>query len=443
MSRIWSAESPAFLGALGVIVVLGLLSGEWFISTFVVMGIYILWLYRRLGRLEKWVRRGTKVSQVFDDGGFIGTIVRHLYQQKKLHNLRKRRTKAILGQLNRNISALPDATVLLNSDHEIVWCNEPASYLLNIRSPQDIGHRVDNLIRYPVFIDYLSNIQAQSAIEIDSPTDAQITVQLKLIEIGGNQILLIARNVSDQKQLQESLKNFVANASHELKTPLTVISGHLEMLEAESGLTEPGKASLKTARRQTERMQDLIRNLLLLSQVESYQLRPDEGDKIAVSEIMANTMSAMEKFDDRDRVEYDFPDDAQLLGVKAELEGICINLVENALKYSTPETPISATWDRNVLGELEFTVIDQGPGIDPSDMPHITNRYYRAAQSASDIAGSGLGLSIVQQAANKHGAILQITGGSGEPTRFTVAFPSYRCVREEVKTARLYHLSDY
>ena len=443
MSRIWSTEASALLTAALALGIIGAVGGNWFVAALLTLGCYILWLYYRFAKLEKWIRRGTKASQVYDDDGFVGIIIRQLYQQKKQYNQRKKRTKAILQQLNRNISALPDATVLINSDDEIAWSNEPARYLLNIGSPHDIGSRIGNLIRAPEFLAYLRDIDSREYVEIASPLDPQITVEIKLVSIGNGQLLLIARNVSDQKQLQESLKNFVANASHELKSPLTVISGHLELLENEKQLSDSGRASLDTAQRQTTRMKDLIRSLLLLSQVESYQLRPGEGDRVPVHEIMTSTIAALEKFSDHERVEWYYPSDLFLLGIKPEIEGICINLVENALKYSTPGTPIRVSWDRNLLGEYLFSVTDQGPGIDPLDLPHLTERYYRAARSAADTAGSGLGLAIVKQAANKHNAVLEIDSQTGGPTTFTVTFPSYRCLAEERKKARIIRLADY
>lgn len=226
-------------------------------------------------------------------------------------------------------------------------------------------------------------------------------------------LMLTARNVSDQKQLQESLKDFVANASHELKSPLTVISGHLEMLDAKQGLGETGKVSLAIARRQAAGMKDLIQSLLLLSQVESYQLKPNEGERIAVHDLMTSAMAAIDKNPDSARVEWDYSPDLYLLGIKAEIEGICINLIDNALKYSTPATPIRVSWERNLLGELTLSVSNEGPGIDPHDLPRLTERYFRAARSSADIAGSGLGLAIVQQAANKHGALLEFDSQPG------------------------------
>ena len=443
MSRIWSSELPALLVALVALIALGLLGGNWLLASLVTLGGYIVWLYYRLLKLETWVHRGTKASEVYDDDGYIGFIIRDLYRQKKAANRRKKKTKEILRRLNRNISALPDATVLLSEALEIEWCNAPARYLLNIRSPQDLGYRISNLIRFPEFLEYLDDYEARDSVEVPSPGDPLITVQIKLSSIGGGQTLLTARNVSDQKMLNESLKNFVANASHELKSPLTVISGHLEMLAAEAGLSDDGKASLETATRQAARMKDLIESLLLLSQVESYQLRPGEGERIAVDELMAATLAAMEKYPDRDRIRCEFPDGLFLLGVKAELEGICINLVDNALKYSTPATPILLAWERNLLGELTLSVSNQGPVIDPDDLPRLTERYFRAARAGAEVAGSGLGLAIVQQAANKHGALLEIDSQPDAATTFRVTFPSYRCLDAPQSTAKVVRLADY
>jgi len=443
MSNIWSTEAWAIVIAACMLALIGLLSGEWFMASLITLGAYIAWLYYRLLKLEQWIRKGTKVSEVYDDQGFFGIIIRQLYEQKKLYNQRKRRTKRILRRLNQNISALPDATVLLNDAFQIEWCNEPARYLLNLRSPQDLGYKINNLIRDPAFLAYLQSTGDQEYVEIDSPADQSISIQIKVVSIGGNQSLLIARNVSDQKQLQESLKNFVANASHELKSPLTVISGHLEMLEAEDNLSDDGRRSLHTAQRQTERMKDLIQGLLLLSQVESYRLAPDEGDRVSITELMVNVMAALEKYADKDRIQLDYPENLFLLGINHEIEGICINLVENALKYTTPGTPVRVEWAQTSQGEYVFKVEDQGPGIEQEDISNLTRRYYRGAKSRADTTGSGLGLAIVQHAVNKHGATLEIESAPAHGSRFSVIFPSYRCIVEQRKTARVFNLADY
>ena len=444
MKKIWASESWAITSVIIFTLFLGTLSGFWYASLLLALLGYIGWIYYRLLKLEKWVSRGTKLSKVYDDHGFIGTIIRHLYQQKKTHSQRKKRTKDILGRLNRNISALPDATILLNEYREIEWCNEPAHYLFSIDMRNDVGQRITNLIRNPKFLEYLEAPEDRPYLEIESPGDHNVTVQIKLVRFGDDQSLLIARNVSDQKQLQEGLNNFVANASHELKSPLTVINGHLEMLEAESGLSDAGMQSLQTAQKQSERMRQLIEDLLLLSQVESYHLQPGEGERLDVGHLMENVVKALDIGENKGRIQSAVSAGLRLLGVKAEIEGVCFNLIENALKYSNPGSVVKVEWSSNDESEPIFKVIDQGPGITEQDLPNLTQRYFRGSHTTVDsVAGTGLGLSIVEQTAHKHGALLLVDSRPGVGSTFTIVFPSYRLLDRTDESTPVIRLADY
>jgi two-component system, OmpR family, phosphate regulon sensor histidine kinase PhoR len=445
MLKIWQKESHYIIASIIILVLSGIIFEHWILSTISVFTAYILWLYYRLARLEQWLSRGTKASEVYDDGGFIGDIIRHLYHQQKINNKRKKRIKEILRRLNRNISALPDATVLLNQQLEIEWSNDPAKYLLGINPRSDYGQRITNLFRHPKFLRYLIAPDKKDYLELDSPVHSDTTLQIKIVRFGHNQRLLTARNISDQKQLQEGLKNFVANASHELKTPLTTISGHLEMLENESGLTQFGKKSVQVAQKQSRRMRDLIQDLLLLSQVESYKLQPSEGEAISIAQVMANAMVSVGLNCSQDNISCDIDDSLILRGVKSEIEGICINLIENANKYGSTDNPeIKINWSCNAAGEYVFSVSDNGPGIDPKDLPRITERYFRGSHTtAEQSSGSGLGLAIVKQAAVKHGGTLSIKSHLGKGSTFTVTFPSYRAVHTEPENNNVFDLASY
>ena len=197
----------------------------------------------------------------------------------------------------------------------------------------------------------------------------------------------------------------------------------------------------RTPADQAERMKELIEGLLLLSQVESYRLAPDEGDRISVSELMTNVMNALEKYANSERIKLEVPQQLYLLGIKLEIESICINLVENAIKYSTPGTDIEVKWSRNSRDEYVFSVTDHGPGIEADELANLTRRYYRGAKSRAESSGSGLGLAIVQHAANKHGAKLQIESEPGKGSCFSVSFPSYRCLRKQPRVANVIRLA--
>ena len=428
MLKIWQHESHYILGSVFLLIVMAMVFENWMVSTVVIFTGYIFFLYYRLSKLEKWLSRGTKTSEVYDDSGFIGNIIRHLYQQQKSHNKRKKRTKEILRRLNRNISALPDATVLLNDELEIEWCNAPARYLLGINPRSDYGQRITNLFRHPRFLRYLIAPDNEEYLELESSIHHNTTLQIKIVRFGHNQRLLTARNISDQKQLQEGLKNFVANASHELKTPLTTISGHLEMLENESGLSQSGRKSIRVAQKQSRRMHNLIKDLLLLSQVESYKLQPNEGKPISISQLMSNVMVSVGLSCDKGNVSCDIDKNMYLNGINSEIEGICINLIENAFKYTgEEEAKIRISWQRNSSGEYVFTVSDKGPGINEKEIPRLTERYFRGTHLGADTpTGSGLGLAIVEQAAVKHGGKLTIKSTLGKGSSFSVTFPSYR-----------------
>jgi two-component system phosphate regulon sensor histidine kinase PhoR len=444
MSKLWASESHAIIAAIFVMFFFGITFDNWFIASFLTLTAYITWLYVRMVRLEKWLARGTKTSEVFDDSGFMAYIIRHLYQQRKVHNKRKKTTKEILSRLHQNISALPDATVLLNDLLEIEWSNSPAQYLLGIHRTEDIGLRISNLIRNPEFLRYLISPDNKKRLEIESPIDSNITLQIKIVRFGRNQRLLTARNITDARKLQEGLKNFVANASHELKTPLTVISGHLEMLENEAQLSESGKLSLTAAQKQATRMHNLIKGLLLLSQVESYQLQANDGNELSISEIMINSLSAVGKSCNDQFVTCLTPENMYLLGIKNEIEGICINLIDNAIRYSPENTPIEIRWSENKDGEYIFSVTDQGPGIAEEDIEHLTKRYFRGTQTTEQsIPGSGLGLAIVQHAAIKHGARLQIKSKPGRGSTFSVIFPEYRVIKNKQENNNVVKLISY
>jgi len=440
MKKIWEAEKFAIVFTASWILLIGVFSHNWVVAILLPLLSYIIWIYIRLVELEKWLSHGSITSQVIDDNGFIGLITLHLYKQKKINKKKKKRIKELLHQLNTNISALPDATILLNQDFEIEWANAPATYLLGIKR-DDIGQHIYQLIRQPEFSRYLTNPTEKTNLEIQSPLDQNIMLQIKVVSFGKNQRLIIVRNISDQKQLQEALKHFVAHASHELQTPLTSIIGYLEMLEMEPGLSDIGKKSITVIQQQSQRMKHLIQDLLVLSRVESYQLQPQEGKQISVSDCMNNVMTFVGKSCNYGTIRCDIPEGFFLLGIQSEIEGICINLIENAIKHSPENTPVKIDWTLNSDNEYIFSVTDKGNGIDEHELPHITDRYYRGSHTTSEqVSGSGLGLAIVQQAAQKHGATLNITSKPGQGSSFSVTFPSYRTIQHKPQISNIYSL---
>ena len=426
MNKFWQYEKTTILLALSAIIAIGLVYQDWVVAVTLPLVLTLGWLYYRLYRLEQWIDDGSKLSEVTDDIGLIGLIFRQIYRQKKIHNKRKKRTKALLRRLNTNIAALPDATVLLNQQFEIEWFNEAARYLLKLKR-EDYGQRITNLLRQPEFQQYLIDPSSQNSLEVASPNSRHETLQIKIVSFGDNQRLIIARNISEQKQMQQALKGFIANASHELQTPLTSIIGYIEILEMESGLSDIGQKSVTVIEQQSKRMQHLIRDLLQLSRIESSTLAPDEGEVIEIEPFMQNLMSALSIECNQGRIQCQVAPALKLRGNASDVMSICRNLLENALKHCPGNTAIKVSWQSLHNNELEYCVEDEGDGLDEKEIPHLTQRYYRASSTTADnISGSGLGLAIVEQAAHRHGATLAIRSKRHEGSRFCVTFPSFR-----------------
>ena len=175
-----------------------------------------------------------------------------LHRRKRFH---KQRFLQLLRQIQRSTAALPDGVVILNAQREITWFNRTAAQLLDLRGAEDLGLRIDNLLRQPA-VRALSRgrrfLETAGAAKPAAGADAYLSLQLA--PYGEGQLLLLVRDVSRQMRLEAMRKDFVANASHELRSPLTVISGYLETLSQDPALDAELAGPVAEMRRQAERM---------------------------------------------------------------------------------------------------------------------------------------------------------------------------------------------
>ncbi len=436
MKHLLRHEAPALVITLISALLLAMGSSDWRFS-FVPFPFLTWWLYLRLLRLEKWIADGMEPGQAPHDAGLVGEILRHLQRRERNYAKRKKRINRLLRRINRQIAALPDATLVLGPDLLIEWANGPAQSLLGIRYPADRGHPLGHLLRDEKLLRYLRTPR-DKPLEMPAPVNREIHLRLRVIPIDKQRCLLIARNISKQKQMEQALKQFVAHASHELKTPLTTISGYLELLEAETRLSDNGRRALKVAIEQTQRMNRLILDLLQLSRLESRSLDPEQGEELPVA-VLAEQLIGHLPSARRQRIHLDAEIGLKLRGLATEMESILQNLLDNALAYTEGEIWIS--WRQNGEGEAVLEVADQGPGIDSAELEAIRRRYYRGRDTtARGLPGSGLGLSIVEQAARLHDGRLEIDSSPERGSRFRVYFPAWRTAGDKKVDKRIIKL---
>lgn len=232
-------------------------------------------------------------------------------------------------------------------------------------------------------------------------------------------------NQTSEADISKAHTDFVANASHELRTPLAAIIGYVETLrESGDSLEVPtSQKFLGTIEREAHRMQSLISDLMSLSRVEAE--KHDLPETIfALGPLVRRAASDAAGPNRLDRVSIDERVVAHIQGDQQQLEQVVRNLVDNALKYGDPQAEVTVELDRARDGQARLTVSDQGEGIAPEQIPHLTRRFYRTDPGRSRASGgTGLGLAIVKHIIERHRGRLDISSKLGEGTQVIIRLP--------------------
>jgi two-component system phosphate regulon sensor histidine kinase PhoR len=425
----WSFALIRLLAAIAIAAFLGLIFGRMGLWLTAVLGTVLAWQFVNLFRLHHWLRHRSQ-EEPPDVGGPWGDVIGligRIYRRKQFH---KRRVTQLFREFRRLSAALPDGVVLLSENREIQWFNRTAGDLLGLRRKADLGLPIANLVRNPEFADYLQRPSSGSGVVI-RVMSGEIWLALFVIPVGG-QYLMLARDVTREARLEQMRKDFVANASHELRSPLTVISGYLDELADDAGIGAEWRGPVSDMRRQALRMREIVEDLLELSRLES---TGDEAPMIAVDlpalleRLVADAKSSTSSVP---HFELDIDYACALRGSESELHSIAANLISNAVKYTPAEGTITLRWGREDTG-ARLIVEDTGIGIAPEHLPRLTERFYRVDRSrARSLGGSGLGLSIVKHGLQRHGGRLEIRSEEGRGSAFVAHFPSRRVLLREV-----------
>jgi len=381
---------------------------------------------RNLLRLDHWLRHRSRQRPPDMTGlwGEVMAVTTRLYRRKVFH---KRRVLRLLRELRRMTSAMPDGAILLGPAREILWFNRTAADYLNLRRKIDFGLRVDNLVRHPDFIEYVEQGGNGAPPRVHFPQFGDRWYLFSLVASGDSGLgLLIVRDVTSEARLESMRKDFVANASHELRSPLTVISGYLDTLADDAGLPQEWQEPVAEMRRQSDRMRGIVGDLLELSKMEAAggeaeRVPIDVGGLLAVirKEALARPVHPAV-------VDLQLDSDARLLGADGELHSIFGNLVSNAVKFTPADGRIDIRWWVDADGG-HVAVRDSGIGIPAEHLPRLTERFYRVdAGRSRKLGGSGLGLAIVKHALQRHGGRLEIASREGQGSTFTCHFPPSR-----------------
>jgi two-component system phosphate regulon sensor histidine kinase PhoR len=394
------------------------------------LSVHLAWQLAHLFRLEWWLRHRS-YADAPDVGGVWGEIIAQIVRLHRRKRFHKQRFVQLIRQLQRSTAALPNGVVILNGQREIIWFNRMAGRLLNLRRTADLGLRIENLLREPEFARYLAHQDFSNPVVISPTTGEDCYLSLQVVPYGDGQQLLLVSDVSRQMRLEAVRRDFVANASHELRSPLTVISGYLETLSQDPALDRDLQGPVAEMRRQAERMTAIIRDLLELSRLEETDevVGGESLDVPALISMLRKDVLARPTHPRDVRARID--SDAHLVGDEPEIHSAFSNLVDNAAKYTPPEGSIEMRWWVDDEG-AHFSVTDTGMGIPAEHIPRLTERFYRVdAGRSRSTGGSGLGLAIVKHVLQRHGAELEVQSALGSGSTFTCHFPLQRVQQQQ------------
>ena len=390
-----------------------------FILLFLTCLFYCSYLLYTLYFLDKGLRSKKQVP-IYRQKGLSVEIFNNMNKMINSYDRRKKDYIDVIDGVRQSTRSITDVAVLLNLDNEIEWFNSSAEKMLGFNLNSDIGQKIDNLIRLPSFIDFLDKPDKDTII-FSSPINDSIEIEARFIPYGVDQRLIIFRDITDQLNLEVMRRDFVANASHELRSPITVISGYLEILSSFKDLSSKSKKPIAEMQFQVDRITEILNDLIQISIMES-NINEAEYKAIDVFNILSSIQKEFSEKNNIASLSFNISKDIQILGNETEIYSIFHNLISNAVKFTPSDGIVKVTWSLKE-NDGEFKVEDTGVGILEEHIERITERFYRVeGLSQLDNKGAGLGLAIVKHALKRHGSSLKIESSIGKGSIFRCYF---------------------
>jgi two-component system phosphate regulon sensor histidine kinase PhoR len=362
--------------------------------------------------------------------GVWGEIYYRLHKLAKRWHAQVRQVEQQHSRFIQAIQASPNGVAMLDDHDQIEWCNAIAEEHFGLDAKRDLRQHITHLVRHPDFVRYLNSHQYEQMLVMRGMGEKrQNVLSVQAFPYGENRKLVLSADITELERTDAMRRDFVANVSHELKTPLTVLSGFLETMR-ELPLDQADRERyLELMDQQASRMRNIVDDLLALAKLEG-NLMPPSDQAIDMRAVLSHVREdAATLSGGRHAISFTADDGLTVTGVETEVLSALGNLVTNAIRYTPDGGSIDIVW-KQVAKEAVFSVTDTGFGIPAADIPRLTERFYRVDRSRSrDTGGTGLGLAIVKHVLQRHDATLEVKSEEGRGSTFSVRFPAQRTTR--------------
>ena len=334
------------------------------------------------------------------------------------------------------LSSMTEGVLALDAEERVISLNSAAAALIGSDPTEAEGRTLQEVIRNRELESLVSEVlktghSIDREIALEDEVNRLVQVRGTVLrdaaglEIG---VLVVLNDITRLRRLENVRRDFVANVSHELKTPVTSIKGFVETLR-EGALKDPARAErfLDIVSRQVNRLSAIIEDLLSLSRLEqeSDRLRANI-ESVPVADLLNSAINACEPraAEENISISLDCPTELRWKVHPALLEQAVINLIDNAVKYSEPGNSVTVSAAR-ADGTLAISVRDTGCGIEKKHLPRLFERFYRVDKARSrNLGGTGLGLAIVKHIVQAHGGSVEVESTPGAGSTFTIIIPA-------------------
>jgi two-component system phosphate regulon sensor histidine kinase PhoR len=336
------------------------------------------------------------------------------------------------GKVGAILDSMMEGVIALDHQGLVILMNPSARRILDLGQESVEGQSLLEVIRNRGLADLVEVCQT---LEPKEQCRREVALKLpvhRILEVNAmplpdsNGIVLVFHDISELRRLEYVRSEFVANVSHELRTPLTAIKGYLETLLDEAP-SEPAthRRFLEVAHTHAERLSRLINDLSRLSDIETGKVVL-HSQSIDLHEMVNEVLAMLEKDAGENGIilRNEISVGTMVWADRDRLSQIFLNLVDNAMKYTPDEGTVTFKAYEGNHGFMGFQVIDTGQGIPPSDIPRITERFYRVDKARSrNEGGTGLGLAIVKHLVHLHNGLLRIDSELGKGTTVEIELP--------------------
>ncbi len=422
----WFSELLRLSLLLLVAVSVGLLLGQPWLGLSIGLTLALVWHSYQAARFLSLLNSKISPPSKQLPSGIWQEFAQRLLILRRSSQKQKKMVARFIKRFREASLAMPDGVILLGRDNRVEFSNLAAGRLLNIHWPAASGKIFYKLITLPQLSGYLRRGEFSEPLEFAPPHNNSLMLTMTVIPFGKrkHQRLVVVRDITRIHHLDRTRRDFIANASHEFRTPLTVIYGYLEALSEDGETPERLQHPLQLMLQQAQRMQSVVNDLLTLSRLETDPSDPDRQPLNVprlIREMIHSSQGVAAK--SQHQIHSEIDPSLWLKGTPEELQSIVTNLLFNAIQHTPDGSEVWVRWQHGSSGPL-LSVKDSGDGIEERHIPRLTERFYRVDNARSrETGGTGLGLAIVKQVMLRYGGELSIKSSPGVGTTFSCRFP--------------------